>query len=112
MNTNIDYKLLGQRLKLKRKEKGFTQEQLAEKLNYTTGYISQIERGITKINLDTLADICGVYDCDIADIISGTNKKQSGYMRTDIARLCSLLTKGELDTLFSLLTTYIKNKRK
>lgn len=62
---NIDYKLIGRRIQQIRKEKGLTQDNLSEKINVTVGYISQIERGITKINLDTLAQIATILECDI-----------------------------------------------
>ena len=45
---SIDYKLLGERIKQQRRIKGTTQENFAEYLNVSVGYISQIERGITK----------------------------------------------------------------
>ena len=53
----IDYKLLGERIKTKRIAKGTTQEHFAEHLDVSVGYISQIERGITKINLDRLSTV-------------------------------------------------------
>ena len=53
----IDYVSLGKRIQARRKICNFTQENLAEKISVTVGYISQIERGITKVNLDTLSKI-------------------------------------------------------
>ena len=47
---NIDYKLIGERIKRMRKSNGITQEILAERLNVSIGYVSQVERGITKIS--------------------------------------------------------------
>lgn len=44
----IDYKILGERIKNQRKTKDMTQEHFAEHMNVSVGYISQIERGITK----------------------------------------------------------------
>ena len=34
---NVDYKLIGRRIKEERKKKGYTQENLAEKLDVTVG---------------------------------------------------------------------------
>ena len=39
---NIDYKLIGQRIKRERKVRGITQEVLAERLNVSIGYVSQV----------------------------------------------------------------------
>ena len=48
---NVDYKLIGERIQKTRKSKGMTQDVLAEKLGVSIGYVSQVERGITKISL-------------------------------------------------------------
>ena len=66
---NVDYKLIGERIKRARKMRGFTQETVAEKLDVSIGYISQVERGITKISLDFLGAMSLVLDCDIALLI-------------------------------------------
>ena len=42
---SIDYKIIGKRIKERRKICQITQETLAEKLGVSVGYISQIERG-------------------------------------------------------------------
>ena len=110
MNTIIDYRLLGQRLKSQRKKKGFTQEKVADIMNYSPGYISQIERGATKVNLDTLAAICSIYDCDISEIVSGINRQHSGYLSYELSALIEQLTKKEYDLLYNLLNTYINTR--
>ena len=63
---NIDYKLVGERIKRARKSKGITQENMAERLNVSIGYVSQVERGVTKISLDLLVAISIILECDIA----------------------------------------------
>ena len=55
MNMSVDYAAIGQRIKGRRREQKRTQEWLAEQLQVSVGYISQIERGVTKVNLDTLS---------------------------------------------------------
>lgn len=49
---SIDYKLLGNRIKEQRIAKGTTQEHFAEQMDVSVGYVSQMERGITKISLE------------------------------------------------------------
>ena len=55
---NVDYSLIGERIKKTRKMRGMTQDALAERLGVSIGYVSQVERGITKISLDFF--ICGI----------------------------------------------------
>ena len=81
---NIDYKLIGERIRHTRKVQGMTQEQLAEQLNVSIGYVSQVERGITKISLDLLAAISSVLDCDVAFLISECALKSNKYMESEI----------------------------
>mgnify|MGYP003307919335 CR=1 FL=1 len=51
---------IGKRIKELRKEAGLTQEKLAEELSVTVGYVSQIEGGRVKINLEMLGKIAFV----------------------------------------------------
>ncbi len=81
---NIDYKLIGDRVKRARKSAGITQEVLAEKLNVSIGYISQVERGITKISLDLLGAISTVLCCDVAEFISESAVNSNDYMESEI----------------------------
>ena len=85
---NIDYKLIGERIQRTRKSRNMTQENMAEKLNVSIGYISQIERGITKISLDLLGAISSILDCDIAELISESAVNSNDYMETEI--LCEI----------------------
>ena len=57
--------MIGQRIKVQRILKSLTQEQLAEMLGVSAGYISQIERGKTTINLRTLIGIADCLKCDL-----------------------------------------------
>ena len=51
---------LGNRLRKYRKENGFTQEQLAKRINVTKNRVSNWEQGINRPDADILANICRV----------------------------------------------------
>lgn len=70
---SIDYKLIGKRIQKSRKKRNITQQELAELMDVSVGYISQIERGITKPNLIMIDNICSCIECDLAYIINGAN---------------------------------------
>jgi len=78
---SVDYKSVGQRIKEIRKQQKKTQEQLAEQISVTVGYISQVERGVTKVSLDTLSEISAALDEDIAYFITGTAMGKPSYMQ-------------------------------
>ena len=81
---NVDYKLIGERIKKARKNKGMTQDSMAERLNVSIGYVSQVERGITKISLDLLGAISSILECDIASLISESAVHSNLYMESEI----------------------------
>lgn len=80
---NVDYKMIGTRIKHARKNKNMTQEALAEHLDVSIGYISQVERGITKISLNLLGSIAHILECDIADLIRGSAVDSEKYMEAE-----------------------------
>ena len=84
MGMNIDYKLIGERIKRVRKSRNMTQEIMAEKLNVSIGYVSQVERGITKISLDLLGAISAILNYDIAEFISESATNNNEYMESEI----------------------------
>ena len=100
---SIDFKLIGSRIKSTRKKAGRTQEWLAEQIDVSVGYISQIERGITKINLETLGEICTVLNGDIAYIVSGTAKKQAEYLHNEITEKFSHLSERDKKIVINLI---------
>ena len=81
---NVDYKLIGERIKKTRKLNGITQDVLAEKLGVSIGYVSQVERGITKISLDLLGAISSILECDIASFITESVTNSSEYMESEL----------------------------
>ena len=53
----IDYKAIGQRIKIARIKKGITQESVANIINMTPSHMSNVETGKTKVSLPTLIAI-------------------------------------------------------
>ncbi len=66
----IDYKSIGRRIAIYRKNFPMTQSTLSEKLGVSESYISQIERGSAKISLPRLAQIADILGIDVALLIS------------------------------------------
>lgn len=62
--------LLGLNITYYRRAKKLTQTELAEKVNVTSNYLSQIERGLKTVSLPTLMDIAehlGITEMDLFD---------------------------------------------
>lgn len=83
----IDYSVIGERLKKARKEKGLTQEQLAEKIDVSIAFLSRIERGSSQINLKRLSQVCEILEITEGDILNGTSSKSTKYLDFEFANL-------------------------
>lgn len=71
MENNLEIKkLLGQRIKELRTKKGYTQEQLTEKLNIGQRTLSKIERGNTFVSAETLAKLLTALGIDIDELFN------------------------------------------
>lgn len=58
----FNYVAMGQRIKKARKEKGLTQEQLAELCDLSTAHIGHVERGSRALSIETLVKIAMVLE--------------------------------------------------
>ena len=76
---DLDYKIIGNRIKEIRTAKGWTQAKLAEKSGVEPSYISHIERGVTKLSLPTLVSIANALDATLDDIVY-TNLIKSAHV--------------------------------
>ena len=72
----MDQVKIGNFLKKLRKEKGITQEQLAEILNVSGRTVSRWETGNNMPDISILVDIADYYDISIPEIISGERKSE------------------------------------
>jgi len=63
----------GERLKLIRISKGMSQDNVAKALGITIGAYSKIERGGTRLNLDRLDQLAGIFNIDLNNLIGYLN---------------------------------------
>ena len=73
----IDYIIVGKRIKQFRSKKRLTQEELAFQIGTSAAYISNIESGKKKPSLQKLAQIAEVLDVTINDFIYPQNSLTS-----------------------------------
>lgn len=106
----VDYKLIGTRIKEQRRLREYTQEDLAEKLEVSVGYISQVERGITRISLDLLAAVSTVLECDMAVLVTGSAMNRESYMRDEIGTLYGQLNHREKQLTLGFMELLVKNR--
>ncbi len=68
---------IGSFLKELRKQKGLTQEQLAEKCNVSNRTVSRWENGNNMPDLDLLIELSDYYEVDLREILNGERKSEN-----------------------------------
>ena len=67
---------ISKNLKNIRKEKGITQQEIADKLSVTRQAVSNWETGKTQPDIETLEKLAGVYQTELEDLIYGRKVRQ------------------------------------
>jgi transcriptional regulator with XRE-family HTH domain len=68
-------KVLGERVRERRKVLGWTQEEFAEEAGIDRSYAGGIERGERNVTFSILCQICGALRCDVASLTAGLPMK-------------------------------------
>lgn len=77
-DENYVYEIVSKNIKKQRQQKGLTQEQLAQKMSYSTQFISNIEsKNHQTFSLGTLWRLALVLDIDIAELFKEDETKIS-----------------------------------
>ena len=83
----MDYKELGQRIKSARLAAGFTQEQLAEKINLSSGHCAHVERGTTKVSLSALVSIANALNTTPDKLLMDNNYNATPHLLAEAKEL-------------------------
>ncbi|HBF6022988.1 TPA: helix-turn-helix domain-containing protein [Clostridioides difficile] len=68
----LDFKVIGQRIKIARIKKKLTQEVLSEKINVSPQHVSNIETGNSSVSLATLVAIANVLGVSADELLCDT----------------------------------------
>ncbi|MGZ3751099.1 MAG: helix-turn-helix domain-containing protein [Mucilaginibacter sp.] len=69
-------KALGKKIRLLRHQKGWSQEDVAKKLDISIPAFSKIETGITDINLSRLEQISALFDMTVVQLLTFNDLEQ------------------------------------
>ncbi|OOP72857.1 helix-turn-helix domain-containing protein [Clostridium beijerinckii] len=106
---NLDYKLIGLRIKNYRNQQNITQNQLSEMLDVSNVYISKIERGTTKINLEMLYKISIILNIPISFLLTGIDEESNNYLDSEIAELISKCGIKKKKLIYELIKAVVKS---
>ena len=83
---NLSYSEIGQRMQNKRKELKVTQEKLAEIIDVSPSYISEIERGCSITSLATISKIAETLNLSLDYLVFGVNQTNSNTTFSEILK--------------------------
>lgn len=86
--SEIDLQGIGKRIQTRRKQQGYTQEQLAEMMNVSIQMISNLERGNKAIRIDNLINLSQILNVSTDYILTGKQTKDD--VTAVIAQISSL----------------------
>ena len=104
----MDRLTMGDRIKEIRKKQGLTQEQLAEKVDITLEYISQIERGLKIPSMQVFIKLVEVLDVSADYLLRDAVSTRNLYGDKQIGRKLEKLTPKQRVALEALMDTYIE----
>ncbi len=98
----LDYKLIGERIKSVRKSRGYTQNKMAKELGLSAAYVSRVERGSGKINLQRLAQVSQVLNVPLSKLLTGTVEKSDEYLNQEFKETLSKCTPEKQKAIFKI----------
>lgn len=85
---------------------GLTQADIAEKMDFSTNYISDLENGKKNMSTLTLAEMCRCFDKSADYFLFGEDKKNDGGCDMDtLITYISTLSYSQLDEIIAFATT-------
>ncbi len=108
--------IIGERIKNERKQKGWTQERLAEKSNTHPTYIGKMERGDKSATLDSLEKVVNALELKYVelfkDIQPTTDKDNKNHVLYEIINKLNLLSLQDQKAALELFEFIFKWKKK
>ena len=104
----IDYTLIGQRIKEARKKKGWSQEKISEEIDVAVAYISRVERG-NPINLKRLAQISHALDVPMEYLVTGVSLKSENYLNKELSDIVAQCSPEKQKLIYNIAKTILAN---
>ena len=99
---DLNYKLIGVRIKNARLVKGFTQEKLAELANISPQHVSHMENGGTKLSLPCLVALCNALDVTADKMLMDSIPQTETHITGEVARVYNNCSANEIFLMLSV----------
>lgn len=107
---DMDFSNIGKRIQATRMENKISQKEMADFLGLSMNYISKLENGKTKIELQTFIKICDFLNISIYDVL---NERSDNIIRYMDKELYELIIKCNLEKqrfIYNMVKLLIKNQ--
>lgn len=108
----LDYRAIGVRVRRLRKERGLTQQTLAEMSGQEPSNISHIERGATKLSPPTLVAIANALEVTVDQLLCDSLPASRSVFETEAAHILSDCSHLELQVITETIRTLKENLRR
>ena len=92
-------KTLGKKIRLLRHQKGWSQEDVAKRLDISIPAFSKIETGITDINLSRLEQIAKLFEMSVVQLLTFNDSEQQEKYVSELETLTKKLQQREVDVI-------------
>lgn len=106
---NLDKEIIGKKIRQIRTEKGFSQEELSEKIDISPRHMCTIENGKSVPSLETFVNIARVLDIDINNFFNLTPGDHN-TLRDEIYNLIQTSTVKELNLIKDIISAIQLNR--
>lgn len=108
----LDYKAIGQRIKIARIKADMTQEKLAERIDLSNSHVSNIETGTTKVSLTAIVTIANALGVTVDDLLCDSIIKARPQFEQDIQTLLNTCDDLDIRIVKDLLISIIDTLRR
>lgn len=92
-------KTLGKKIRLLRHQKGWSQEDVAKRLDISIPAFSKIETGITDINLSRLEQISILFDMTVVQLLTFNDSEQEQKYNSELETVVKKLNDREAEVI-------------
>ena len=90
---------LGKKVRLLRHQKGWSQEDVAKRLDISIPAFSKIETGITDVNLSRLNQISKLFEVSVVQLLSTSDAEEEKGYQNEVVELQKRLQQREADVI-------------
>ena len=107
MLSEINYEDLGIRIKAIRKERGLTQEALAEMVGCNTSHISNIENNYTKLSLNVLVAIANALEVSVDYLLANQIDERNSALSHEMLKRFEKCSDSDKEKVLQIINIFI-----